>query len=87
MQADHSAPVCESGEIVVRSPPELVWDTAVHVWRMERQGAGTRVLTEESWSGPLARVFARFLRKTVKQALDQGLPALKSEAEGRARST
>ncbi len=147
MEADHSAPVCESGEIVVDARPEIVWDTltdlrswprwmpgvksihldeplavgtrfhwkagpgtirseilesdrprsvgwrgrtlgidALHLWRMEGQGESTRVFTEESWNGLLARVLRGSMSKTVRKALDDGLPALKREAEGRARS-
>ncbi len=59
---------------------------ALHVWRFEEQGDGTRVCTEESWSGLLVRVLPRAMSKTVRKALDDGLPALKSEAERRARS-
>ncbi len=147
MEVDHSAPVCESGEIMVGAPPESVWDTltdlaswprwmpgvgtmrvdeplrvgttfewragpatirseivesdrphgvawkgrtlgitAVHVWRMERQGGDTRVFTEESWGGALPRLLRAPMAKTVRKALDDGLPALKAEAERRARS-
>ncbi len=47
---------------------------------------GTRVFTEESWAGPLARLLPTAMRKTVRKALDDGLPALKAEAERRALS-
>lgn len=148
MDAEHSAPVCESGEIVIGARPEVVWDTltdlrtwpqwmpgvktmqvdepvrvgttfnwkagpgtirseiveserphsvawkgrtlgisAVHVWRMDLEGETTRVFTEESWSGLLARALEGSMTKTVRKALDEGLPALRSEAERRARST
>ena len=147
MEVDHTAPVCESGKIVIDARPETVWDTltdlrswprwmpgvksihlgeplavgtkfqwkagpgtirseileadrprsvgwrgltlgitALHLWRMEGQGDSTRVYTEESWSGLLARVLRRSMSKTVRKALDGGLPALKREAEGRGRS-
>lgn len=148
MDADHRAPVCETGEIVIDALPETVWDTltdlstwpqwmpgvktmdvdgpvragtrfhwkagpgtirseiveserpysvawkgrtlgidALHVWRMELKGETTRVFTEESWSGLLARALPRSMRKTVRKALDDGLPALRREAERRASST
>ena len=148
MDADHRAPVYETGEIVVSARPETVWDTltdlrtwpqwmpgvksmnvdepvrvgttfqwkagpgtirseileserpysvawkgrtfginAVHVWRMALEGETTRVLTEESWSGLLARALQGSMRKTVRKALDDGLPALRREAERRAQST
>ncbi len=127
MDVDRSAPVCESGEIVIAAPPEMVWDTltdlkswprwmpgvksmqadgpvqvgtmfrwkagpgtirseivesdrprgvawkgrtlginAVHAWRMEERGGATRVFTEESWSGLLARVLQGTMKKTVR---------------------
>jgi carbon monoxide dehydrogenase subunit G len=147
VEVDHSAPVCESGEILIGARPEIVWDTltelrswprwmpgiksmlvdepfavgtkfkwkagpgsirsevldsdrprsvgwkgrtlgitALHLWRMEGQGESTRVFTEESWSGPLSRVLRGSMSTTVRKALDDGLPALKTEAEDRARS-
>ena len=61
--------------------------TAQHAWRMEPQGGGTYVFTEESWAGPLARLLPRLMSKTVRKALADGLPALKAEAERRAAST
>lgn len=61
--------------------------TALHIWRIENQRDGTRVFTEESWTGPLARVLRSSMTKTVRKALDDGLPALKREAEDRARAT
>ena len=147
MKTDGSAPVRESGEIVIAARPELVWDmltdlaswpgwmpgvtrvrvegparvgtkfewkagpgtirseileadrprsvgwrgrtfgtTALHVWLMEDHGDGTRVVTEESWRGVLPRVLRSLMRRTVRKALDDGLPALKREAEERARA-
>lgn len=146
MDADHRAPVCESGEVVIGARPEVVWDTladlrswpdwlpgvqavhvdepvrigtrfrwktgpgtitseivnsdrprsvawkgrtlgitAVHVWRTEEQGDSTRVFTEESWGGLIPRVLRGFSAKTVRKALEDGLQALKSEAERRGR--
>ena len=148
MGGEHSAPISESGEILIDARPDIVWDTltdlrswprwmpgvksirldeplavgakfqwkagpgtirsevlesdrprsvgwrgrtlgitALHIWRMEGQGESTRVFTEESWDGLLARTLRRSLAKTLRKALDDGLPALKREAEGRARST
>ena len=128
MEVDHSAPVRESGEIVIDAPPEVVWDTltdlrswpgwmpgvkslrlddpvavgakfewkagpgtirseiiesdrprsvgwrgrtlgitALHVWRMEGRDVSTRVFTEESWSGLLARALRASMSKTVRK--------------------
>jgi uncharacterized protein YndB with AHSA1/START domain len=60
---------------------------AVHVWKIDPQGGSTRVFTEESFSGPVARVLRRTMRNTLRKALDEGLPALKNEAERRERAT
>lgn len=148
MDANHRAPVCETGEIIISARPETVWDTltdlrtwpqwmpgvktmnvdepvrvgttfqwkagpgtirseiveserpyrvawkgrtlgitAVHVWRMDLDGEATRVFTEESWSGLLARALQGSMRKAVRKALDDGLPALRREAERRSSST
>ena len=148
MKADHSAPVCESAEIMIAARPEVVWDTltdlrswprwmpgvkdmrvdepvrvgttfewkagpgtirsevlesdrprsvgwrgrtlgitALHFWLVEGQGDGSWVFTEESWSGPLARVLRGLMSKAVRKALEDGLPALKREAEKRAPLT
>lgn len=147
MEVDHQAPVCESAEIDINAPPEVVWDTlsdlrswpgwmpgvkamtvdeplglgtefewkagaasikseildhdrprsmgwngrtlgisALHAWRMRAEGAGTHVFSEESWAGLLPRLLRGPMRKTVRKALDEGLPALKAEAERRAAS-
>lgn len=148
MDADRTAPVCETGEVLVPTGPDIVWDTltdlrswprwmpgvkrvdvgepfrvgttfrwkagpgtirsrilesdrprrvawkgrtlgidAVHVWRIEAYGDGSRVVTEESWSGLLARLLRGTMAKAVRKALDEGLPALRDEAERRARPT
>lgn len=60
--------------------------TAVHVWRMDGEEASTRVFTEESWAGPLARALPGLMGTMVRKALDDALPALKHEAERRTRS-
>lgn len=61
--------------------------TALHVWRIEEQDGGTRTFTEESWDGRLARVLRRSMDKTVSKALEDGLAALKREAEHRTGSS
>jgi hypothetical protein len=42
------------------------------------------VTTEETFSGPLARLFRRQLQKTLDRSLREGLEHLKREAELRA---
>jgi hypothetical protein len=57
---------------------------AMHHWRLEPRDGGTRVETEESFSGLLARLFRGQLQKTLDSSLDEGLEHLKREAERRA---
>jgi hypothetical protein len=59
---------------------------AIHEWRLEPSGGGTRVETEESFSGPVARVLCRQLQKTLDKSLHDGLERLKHEAERRSRA-
>jgi uncharacterized protein YndB with AHSA1/START domain len=54
---------------------------AIHVYRIEESGDGTRVVLEESFNGPLARLLRRYLQKTLDKAVTGGLRALKVEAE------
>jgi len=54
---------------------------AVHIWEFQAEGPGTRVRTEESFEGWPAALFRTAMRKTLKKTLDQGLAALKAEAE------
>lgn len=56
---------------------------AVHEWRLEPSDGGTRVETEESFSGLLARLLRRQLQKTLDKSLRDGLEHLKREAERR----
>jgi len=72
-------------------PPRLVrWRgrtmsiEAIHEWRLEPTSSGTRVETEESFSGLLARLFRGSLQKTLDRSSEQGLEHLKGEAERRA---
>ena len=58
---------------------------ALHEWHPEPRGEGTSVVTEETFSGTLARVFHGLLQKTLDKSLDEGLEHLKREAERRAR--
>ena len=59
---------------------------AMHEWRLEPHAGGTRVETEESFSGLLARLFRGQLQKTLDKTLGDGLEHLKREAERRAAS-
>ena len=57
--------------------------SAVHVWRLERQGDDTAARTKESWDGLAARLLPRTMRKSLQQALDVWLDDLKKAAEAR----
>lgn len=57
---------------------------AVHEWRFEASAGGTRVETEESFSGFLARLFRGSLQKTLDRSTESGIEHLKRESERRA---
>jgi uncharacterized protein YndB with AHSA1/START domain len=73
----------------VEPPRRIKWRgrtmsiNAVHEWRLEASHGGTRVETEESFSGLIARLFRRQLQKTLDKSLHDGLEHLKREAERR----
>lgn len=54
---------------------------AVHVYRLTPIDGGTRVHTDESWEGFLARRLAGSFRKQLQQSLDSGLGHLKAGLE------
>ena len=60
---------------------------AVHEWHFERSSGGTRVETEESFSGFLARLFRGSLQKTLDSSTESGLERLKRESERRAANS
>jgi hypothetical protein len=60
--------------------------SAVHLWHLTPVEDGTRVVSEESWNGLVARLLNARSRRTVRTATDEGLTALKAEAERRAGS-
>jgi hypothetical protein len=59
---------------------------AVHVWRLEEQNGRTRVRSEESYDGLVARLLRGRLQKTLDTALADGVRYLQAEAvrDGRA---
>jgi uncharacterized membrane protein len=59
---------------------------AIHVWRFEPSGSGTRVVTEESLSGWFATLLRLFDRAFLDKSLAGALRALKDEAERRTAS-
>ncbi len=76
----------------IEPPRRIAWSgktmgiRAVHVYRLEEEGSGTRILTEESFEGLAAWVLRRTLKRTLDKDLADGLAALKAEAERQARA-
>lgn len=58
---------------------------AVHVWRIEATQRGSRVTTEESWSGWSTRFMHKRLERVLRDAVFHGLHTLKTEVEFRSR--
>ena len=54
---------------------------ALHIWRLTDEQGTTRVRTEESYDGLVARLLRPALRKTLENALTKGARYLKAEAE------
>lgn len=73
----------------VAAPTKIAWTgkmlgvRAIHVWELKPDGSGTRVVTEESFEGWLARLLPGVMKKVLTKALDQGVAALKAAAESR----
>ena len=57
--------------------------SARHVWHLMDEGAQTRVETAESFRGAYASLLPGHARRTIQNALQQGLADLKVECEGR----
>lgn len=55
--------------------------SAIHVWTLEPQDNGTRVITEESLSGWFPRILRIFAPNFLEKSLISSLQALKSQAE------
>ncbi|MBF9059055.1 hypothetical protein HKCCSP123_07645 [Rhodobacterales bacterium HKCCSP123] len=54
---------------------------ARHIYRLTSMGPGTRVSTEESFTGPIARLFPGWCASKITSSLEQGLAALRSACE------
>ncbi len=73
----------------VERPKRIVWSgrtlgiRAIHVWDFTEKNGGTIVRTAESFEGPVAWLFRGMMRRMLSKAVEQGLAALKSEAEAR----
>ncbi|MCA9646028.1 MAG: SRPBCC family protein [Polyangiaceae bacterium] len=57
--------------------------SALHVWRLRPAAQGVTLEVEESLEGLPARLFRASLRRTLETALQNGLTAVKLEAERR----
>lgn len=70
---------------------ELAWTGttmgvhAVHVWRIEGTPDGSRVTTEESWTGWPTHLLHKRMERTLRDAVVHGLHNLKAEVEFRLR--
>jgi hypothetical protein len=69
-------------------PPRLIaWSgrtmgiRAVDVFHFDAHDGATLVRQEESWSGPVARLFRKRLQRTLDRSLENGLRSLKAAAE------
>jgi len=73
----------------LQSPSRVAWSgstlgiRARHIWRFTRTEEGTLASTEESFDGVIPRLFAKPMRRLLKRSLDEGLAALRDEAERR----
>lgn len=73
----------------VDAPKRLLWSgrspgiRAIRLWSLEEREGGTRVKTEESFSGFLAWLLSRPLGRLLQQGLNKWLLYLKEECEGR----
>ena len=54
---------------------------AIHTWRFSETEQGTRVYTEEEFTGLLAWLLPGTMRNQIKKALTQGVNALKQASE------
>ena len=70
-------------------PKRIAWTgkmfriRAVHVWELGAKDGETRVRTEESFEGLVARLFRGSMKKLLAKTLSQGIASLKLEAESR----
>jgi len=73
----------------VDAPRRIAWSgttlgiEAMHVYALEADDPVTRVRTEESYDGLVARLFRGRLQKSLDSSLESGLRHLKAEAERR----
>jgi len=74
----------------VDPPKRVAWSgttlgiRSTHVWDLTEEGQGTHVQTVEAFEGLVPTLLRYFTRKKLAKSLDQGMAALKAEAESRA---
>jgi hypothetical protein len=74
----------------VDAPRAVAWTgktvgiRAEHAWQLEETAGRTVVTTQEAWHGLVVRFLRRSLQSTLQRSTDDGLVALKAEAERRA---
>ena len=74
----------------VDGPRRIAWTgstfgiRAIDAFRLETLDGGTLVTEEESWDGVLARLLRSRMRRTLQSGIDDGMRALRAEAERRA---
>jgi uncharacterized protein YndB with AHSA1/START domain len=74
----------------VDAPNRIVWTgmtfgtRAVDAFSFEASDGGTLVREDESWEGPLARLFRSRMERTLSSRVRDGVRWLEAEAEGRA---
>jgi carbon monoxide dehydrogenase subunit G len=71
----------------VERPHALGWTgramgiRAIHLWRFEPRDGGSLVSMEESFDGPIAKLFRTRLQRQLDRTTTEGLRALKETAE------
>ncbi|MCZ7534012.1 MAG: SRPBCC family protein [Acidimicrobiia bacterium] len=74
----------------VEEPSVLAWTgttlgiRAHHSWKLEQIETGTRILTDETWSGLLPRLFRTSMTRTLQKAIDNGLKSIREAVEKQA---
>lgn len=60
---------------------------ATHLWQFDEQDGQTRVRTEETFEGLMARFLKGPLSKMLSSSLEQGVQSLKKESERRGQNS
>lgn len=77
----------------IEAPRRLLWTgrmpgiRATHLWLLDEVEGKTRVRTEETFEGLMARLLKGPLHKMLRTSLEKGLQCLKAESERRGLHT